>query len=188
LEAPEKLTLRFSLVMISALLWVGIGLANQQLLDWAHHSVGIDLVYLPAGVRLLIVLVFGVWGAAGITLANPMMALFEFGPEPIIELLLNSMIAGFVPWLGVMGCCKIIGVDPRLSKLRPIHIPMLALGVSVATPLAFNLQFVMSGLKQPQDFTANLSAMILGDFVGCLLVLIMARLAIALYRKAIVKS
>ena len=58
---------------------------------------GIDLIYLPAGVRLLIVLAFGVWGAIGIALSNPLLFITAFGQQSMSELVVNSLIAGFVP-------------------------------------------------------------------------------------------
>lgn len=177
-----------ALVLLSAFLWIGFGLISQPLFDWAHHSAGIDLVYFPAGVRLLIVLTFKVWGALGVSLSNPAMALFEFGQQEWPELLVNSFIAGFVPFLTVVACCKLAGVGSNLAALKPLHIPVFALAVSVVTPLLFNLQFLIFGLKPDQDFAANLSAMILGDFLGCLLALVIARIVIAAYRQAMAIS
>lgn len=175
---------RLAFVVVSAFLWVGFGLIGQLIFDWAHHSAGIDLVYLPAGVRLVIVLTFKVWGALGIAVANPVMALYEFGQQDLTELLVNAFIAGFVPFLTVVACCRIAGVDPNLAALKPRHIPVFALAVSVVTPLMFNLQFLIFSVKPNQDFAANLSAMILGDFLGCLIALGIARIGISLYRQA----
>lgn len=183
-QTLEKMLLGIALVLASGLLWVGFGLATQNLLAWTNYARGIDLIYLPAGVRLLIVLVFGIWGATGIAVANPFMALFVFGAQSQPETLTNSFIAGFVPYITVIACCKVLGVDRDLASLKPIHLAVLALAVSIATPLVFNLQFIFDGLKAKQDFAANLSAMMLGDFLGCLLMLMLARVAIALFRHA----
>lgn len=183
-QTLEKVMLAMALVLASALLWVGFGLASRGLLAWAQYSRGIDMIYLPAGARLLIVLVFGIWGATGIAVSNPFMALFVFGAQSQPETVTNSFIAGFVPYITVVAGCKLLGVDRDLGALRPIHLAVLALTVSIATPLAFNLQFIVDGLKPMGDLAANLSAMMLGDFLGCLLMLVLARLAIAIYRQA----
>jgi len=183
-EMLERVMLGIALVIASALLWVVFSIATQNLLGWAQYSRGIDLLYLPAGARLLIVLVFGIWGATGIAISNPLMAMFVFGPNAQPETFTNSFIAGFVPYLTVVAGCKLLGVDRDLAALRPIHLAVLALAVSIATPLAFNMQFMFDGLKPQEDLAANLSAMMLGDFLGCLLMLVLARLAIAIYRQA----
>lgn len=183
-QTLEKVLLAIVLVLASALLWVGFGLASQSLLAWAQYSRGIDLIYLPAGVRLLIVLVFGIWGATGIAVSNPFMALFVFGAQSQPETFTNSFIAGFVPYLTMVACCKLLGVDRDLGALRPIHLAVFALAVSIVTPLAFNLQFIFEGLKARHELGANLSAMMLGDFLGCLVMLLLARVAIAIYRRA----
>lgn len=183
-QTLEKVMLAIALVLASALLWVGFGLASRSLLAWAQYSRGIDMIYLPAGARLLIVLVFGIWGATGIAVSNPFMAIVVFGAQSQPETFTNSFIAGFVPYITVVAGCKLLGVDRDLGALRPIHLAVLALAVSIATPLAFNLQFIVDGLKPMGDLAANLSAMMLGDFLGCLLMLVLARLAIAIYRQA----
>lgn len=47
------------LVGVSALLWAGCWFLNKALLADTLVTTGINLVYLPAGIRLLLVLFFG---------------------------------------------------------------------------------------------------------------------------------
>ena len=137
-----------------------------------------------AGVRLVIVLLFGVWGAIGIALGNPLLFLSEFGHRSLPELLIDSAIAGFVPLLAARACQRLLGIGASLENLRPVHLPVLALAVSVATPLAFNLMFLAYGLEPFVALPRNLSAMVLGDFLGCMLALIFAKCGLLLYRRA----
>ena len=69
-----------------------------------------------------------------------------------------------------------------MLELKPIHLPVLALAVSLTTPLAFNIQFLLAGREPPELFFSNFSAMAFGDFVGCLLVIGFVRLLIVAYR------
>lgn len=173
-----------ALVLTSGAIWCGVWLANMYLLSATKIAPGIDLVFLPAGFRLLIVIVFGVWGALGIFLADPIMFLIEFGNTGIRDMLINALIAGFAPYFTVKVFGRIAGIEGSLLQLRPIHLPMLALAVSVVTPFLFNLHFLLAGRTPASAFLPNFTAMAMGDFLGCLLVSVLARLGLAVGRTA----
>lgn len=181
-EREVRAALGALLTLASAALWIVSGFANTYLLSFGSFAAGIDLVYLPAGVRLLIVLLFGIWGALGIALANPVLYLTHFESGSTLEIIVNSLICGFAPFLTVKVFCRTASIQASLMELRPIHLPLLALAVSIVTPLLLNLYFVVTGLKQWGDLTVNMTAMIAGDFLGCLLVIALVRLGIAAFR------
>ena len=171
-----------SLIIASGLLWYCIGRAQFDWLTSAKFAPGIDLVYLPAGIRLGIVLIARVWGASGITIANTLLFADEFGSGSMGEVITNSVIAGFGPLLAVWVCCHILRIDINLGQLKPWHLPVLALIVSVITPILFNIHFLVYGIKPFDQFSANVCAMMLGDFLGCLVILVIMRGLIAVYR------
>lgn len=176
--------LNAALVMTSAVIWCVVWLANKYLMAGTHVAPGIDLVFLPAGFRLLLVIVFGIWGALGIAIADPLMFLVEFQQGSVIEVVINALISGFAPYITVRVFCRAAGIQGSLAQLRPIHLPLLALAVSVVTPLLFNLHYLLSGRSQPDLFLHNFTAMMTGDFLGCLLVSVVARLGLAAKRAA----
>ena len=169
-------------IFVSGIVWLGVSPLNSNLMSSTTVTTGIELVYLPAGFRLLIILLFGLWGALGIFITNPIFFLSIFGSASVTEIVINAGIAAFVPYLVVRTCSKSFGISSSLLGLRPIHLPVLALAVSLATPLAFNLHFLLAGREPPELILTNFSAMAFGDFVGCLLVIGFARLLIAAYR------
>lgn len=173
-----------TLVVVSGLIWCAVWLANKYLMAATHVAPGIDLVFLPAGFRLLIVIVFGIWGALGIAIADPLMFFIEFQDGSLSDVLINALISGFAPYFTVLAFCRIFGIQGTLVQLKPIHLPLLALAVSVVTPLLFNLHFMMSGRTPPSAFLHNFTAMMTGDFLGCLLVSVLARLGLAAGRAA----
>lgn len=171
-------------VITSACIWVCVGYLNATLMAATSFTTGIELIYLPAGFRLLIILIFGFWGALGVFLSNPILFTYVFGAAPLTEIIVNSAVSAFVPLLAVKLCARFFGIDPSLSRLRAIHLPILALAVSVATPLMFNLHFTAFDREPIDRMIENLGAMSLGDFLGCFLVVAFARLLIYLYRAA----
>lgn len=180
--------LHASLVVTSALLWCATWLTNKYLMAGTNIAPGIDLVFFPAGVRLLLVIVFGVWGALGVFLADPLLFMLEFKHGSFSELLITAAISGFAPYLTVRAFCRLAGIGGSLTQLKPVHLPFLALAVSVVTPLLFNIHFVIQGREQPSEFLHNFTAMMTGDFLGCLFVSVLARVALAvgraLYRRS----
>lgn len=181
----DSLLLDAALVVTSGVIWSLVWFANKYVMAATNVAPGIDLVFLPAGFRLLLVIVFGVWGALGIFLANPFLFLVEFQHGGIGEVLITGLISGFAPYLTVKVFCRLAGIDESLARLRPIHVPLLALAVSLVTPLLFNLYFIMAGRTQPAEFLHNFTAMMTGDFLGCLLVSVLARAGLALGRAVI---
>lgn len=175
-------SLSILLVLTSAALWIASGAANTYLMSFSGFAQGIDLIYLPAGFRLLIVLLFGVWGALGIFLANPFLYQAEFGSGSAIQVIVNSLICGFAPFFTVKAFCRAADIEASLLQLKPIHLPLLALAVSVVTPVLLNVNFVVAGLKPMNAFMVNVAAMAAGDFLGCLLLIVLVRLVIAAAR------
>jgi hypothetical protein len=88
-------------IFVSGIVWLGVSLLNSILMSSTAVTPGIALVYLPAGFRLLIILLFGFWGALGIFLTNPILFVEYFGTASITEMVINSGIAAFVPYLVV---------------------------------------------------------------------------------------
>lgn len=177
-----------TLVLTSGVIWSAVWLANMYLMASTKVTPGIDLIFLPAGFRLLIVIVFGFWGALGIFLADPLMFMLEFGHGSAREVLVNALISGFAPYLTVRAFSHAAGIGGTLSQLRPIHLPVLALAVSLVTPLLFNLHYIAGGREPAAAFLHNFTAMAAGDFAGCLIVSVLARIGLALWRGAFPRS
>lgn len=167
------------LVLVSGLLWIILWLFNQQVMAFTHVTGGINLIYLPAGFRLLIVLVFGFWGALGIFIADPILYHIEFGSAGLGDMIMTAAISGFVPWVVVRLFFRLSRLKYSLLELRPLHLPMLALAVSAFTPLAFNILFALTGRHDAGEFLRNYTAMATGDFLGCLIVIAFVKLAVS---------
>lgn len=184
LGRDQSALLNAALVVTSGLIWCAVWVANMYLAAPAHVAPGISLVFLPAGFRLLLVIVFGVWGALGIAIADPLLFFAEFGHGSLREVLVNALISGFAPYFTVQAFFRLAGIQRSLIQLKPVHLPLLALAVSVVTPLLFNLHFLAEGREQPAEFLHNFTAMMTGDFLGCLLVSVLARIGLAAGRAA----
>lgn len=174
--------LDLTLVAVSGVLWAGCWYFNKVFLADTLVTTGINYLFLPAGVRLLLVMLFGLRGALGIFLIDPFLFLQEYGPGSPAEVIGTSFIAAFAPYLAVLGFYRAANISPGLSGLKPLHLPMLALLVSLVTPLLFNLHFLLYHRHAEDDFARNFAAMATGDFLGCFAVLAAARVMLAMGR------
>ncbi|WP_421693785.1 hypothetical protein [Aestuariivirga sp.] len=171
-----------TLVAVSGVSWVAFWFLNAWLFAATHFAPGISLIYVPAGIRLIILLLFGVWGAIGIALTDPILFWTEFDQQPVLEVAVNAVISGFVPLAGIRILQRASGMDTDLKRLKPLHLPALALTVSILAPLALTAQFFVCGLRPASDLLSGFFAMTLGDFLGCLLALLLAKIAIFYFR------
>jgi hypothetical protein len=171
-------------IILTALIMIGSIFFSEWLFSWGNHSPGIDMVYLPAGVRLLLVLRFRVWAAIGIALATPIPALFEFGTQPGLQVVVHALINGFALWLTVEICARLFRIQPGKIIYPLKDLLILTLVVSIALPIAFNLEYLLFAVRTTDRFLTDVAVMSLGDLMGCALVILPVVLATQIYLRA----
>ncbi|WP_374333106.1 hypothetical protein [Aestuariivirga sp.] len=172
-----------AVILTSGVVWLSSWQVAQSVLEFTEWRTSITLVYIPAGIRLVILLVSGLWGALGIALAFPLALLQVFSDVAWPEILAYSAIAGFVPYATVLAICRVAGISRDLGTLRSIHLPLLAAAVSVTGAFAYAGALVAFGRFNAESFLPDATAMAAGDFLGCFGVVALARLLIAWRRK-----
>ena len=165
--------------LASGVIWLASWQVAQPLFHFTQVKAGITLLYIPAGIRLVILLISGLWGAFGIILAFPFAVLQQFPNASWKEVIVYSCIAGVVPYGTVTWTCRTAKVSRDLSSLRAIHLPLLAATVSVAGALAYSVALVLFGRFEARSFLEDFTAMAAGDFLGCFAVVLLVRLVLA---------
>jgi hypothetical protein len=173
---------------VAAALWVISYAVNSWTMAIGNHVPGIALVFIPAGIRLLVLLVGGFWAAAGTAIGAFICAGFELGGIGLPLSLAVSLVAGFGPYLALLVTCRFYGIKPSLDNLRPVHLPVIALSSAVFSALLHNVLFAMAGLTEWRDFVAHTAAMTTGDFAGSLLIVVLALGVLWSWRKVARKS
>jgi len=169
-----------AIVVASGVVWLAGWEVAQSILDFTVLKSGVTLVYIPAGIRLLVLLVSGIWGAFGIALAFPLALIQVFPDVTWLEVIVYSAIAGLVPYATVQVTCRATGISRDLGTLRAIHLPLLAAAVSITGAMAYAMALVAFDRFDIANFLPDVTAMAAGDFLGCFAVVALARLAIAL--------
>lgn len=149
---------------------------NNALFAFTEFKDGINLIYLPAGLHLLHVLVFGRNGAIGIGLAS---AILDYGMHDENALLfgaMNGLITGSAAYFTREVCIHRFGMSPNLSGLTAASLLKVSLVFAILSPVAHQLW--RSFYDPEANFIVDTPMMILGDLAGILLLLFAARLLI----------
>lgn len=162
--------------LASGLVWLASWQVAQAALGFTQTHDGITLVYVPAGIQLMILLIAGLWGALGIALAFPLAVMQVFPNATLAETFVYSAISGLVPWAAVYATSKAAGITREFGRLRAIHLPLLAFAVSVAGALAGTAALTWFGRIAPDKFLKYSVGTTVGDFLGCFAVILLVRL------------
>jgi len=165
--------------------YVGITLVSFLVLNWLNElafirfeqSPGINWVFLPAGIRLLSTLLFGLAGFEGLLLAGIYLNFhhFDFGSD--YRSWSGAFAGALGPYLASLFARHWFDLRPRLKGLTPRRLLFTGALCGVMSPVFHHaLMWVLSGTV---DWT-GLAAMIVGDTVGILVVLTAAKGVIAL--------
>lgn len=179
----EKWKIPAVIVALSAVAWVGVFLINERFLPIVSHAPGIDLVFIPSGVRLLAIMIGGIWAALGISLGSLLLTGPEFQTLHTGTILAIAACSGFCPYLALRASLQATGVDAGLRNLSPGRLPVISLGVAVGSSLLHNLLFGLLGLEQWSGFAHHTLAMAAGDFLGMLVAVVAAFLILLSYRR-----
>lgn len=174
-------------LMLASLSGLGFWLAYQinELFDaWTLYSQGVNLLFLPAGVKHVAILIAGTWGALGCGLSLFVLALEFWHGTPTPQIASYSLISTGATWLGIVLSLRVLGVDAQLNGLKFIHLPLMDLITTALHGLTTNAYFALVGMKT-DDYLGHAMAMMVGDFTGSLIVLMLFWLALLWIQKKI---
>lgn len=156
----------------SGVAWVASFLAHNHFLAFLNHAPGIDLLFIPSGIRMLALLIGGGWAAVGISLGSLFLTGAEFQTMHPGTILAVALCSGFCPYLALRLSLSLVGVGRDLGNLSPARLPLISLGVAAGSALLHNLLFAVLGLAAWHAFWGNTLAMMAGDFLGILLAVV----------------
>jgi len=129
---------------------------------------GIDVLFIPSGVRILVIMVGGIWAAAGVCLGSLFLAGPEFNTGHLWVVLAIAAGSGLYPYAALRISLLMTAVDKDLGNLSAARLPLISLGVAAGSSVLHNVAFSLLGISPWADFGENLLAMATGDFVGIL--------------------
>lgn len=166
--------------LVSTALWCALVPLYGVLFDWTEFFPGINWIYLPHGLRMILVLLFGVPGALGITLGSDILGRTLMRPETEVSMALDLSLAGIpgiAAWLAVWlivkewpGRSLIPRISGNWAKIEGSRLILLALVSAVLNSGGHSLVWYLFDEPGP-EIASRYLVMFIGDFLGALVLL-----------------
>jgi hypothetical protein len=164
-------------VGLTTLVFLGLNWINELLFLQFEQSSGINWVFIPAGIRLLATLLFGLAGFEGLLLAGLYLNFHHFDFHSDFRAWSGAVAGALGPYLASLFARHWFDLRPRLKGLTPQRLLFTGVLCGVMSPFFHHaFMWVLTGTV---DWAA-LAVMIVGDTLGVLIVLYVAKGAIAL--------
>lgn len=171
----------FFLIAISAVsYYLGFEL-NDYLFSRLEFSHGVNWIFLPSGLRLLLVLTMVEYGAIGISIASFLIGWIFYFHDNYFETLVTALISGFSPLIARSVALQFLKIDPDLHHLTSRDLLKLSILFALTSATLHQIWFVMN--QHTENFIDSTFVMSLGDWLGTALVLTIASYVVAFYKK-----
>jgi hypothetical protein len=133
---------------------------------WLEYAPGVALFFLPAGVKLVSLLVARSWGLLGIAAAGMWTAADVWQSADWSTLLGNVAVWVGIPYLVIRLMLRWMDIQADLSNLSYLRVMAICLAATVTSSVAGNAYAVWSQTQPLAELWARAVAMALGDFLG----------------------
>jgi hypothetical protein len=176
-----------ALTLFSAVLFVSFFELNGWVFSFFHYSEGISWVFLPAGFRIILVLVLGLPGAVGLMLGSWFIDRELFNGQTDVLAFLNGVVGGFTPWLVMKYLNQRQWLSHQLHTLTAQQLLNLTLIFSAASALTHQLVWLL--LERPRvNIWVDIWPMFFGNVLGALLMLYSFKFVLDRAREKIQKN
>ena len=145
--------------------------ANDVLFSNLEHHRGAHWIFLPAGLRLLGILLLGSSGAIGIFLGSLLVAI-SMGQATPLGIVVEPLISAGAPLLTYYLALR-YGLSVNLKNLNAKSLLLLATLFAAASALMHSIWFATQGVAE--SFSASFLAMFVGNLLGTIIVLYVIR-------------
>lgn len=167
---------------ISALAYALLFYANDWLTKSLVFSFGVNWIFLPAGLRLFLTLIFGLPAALGIALSSFLISYYGYFPEDLFVCIGTGLISGFAPYFARVLLLKNIQLAPDLSDLSMPKLIICILVFAILSAGAHQLWFSASGFEDSGSLNYFM-VMFIGDVLGSVLLIAIIKYSLDSLRK-----
>jgi len=170
IQLPEVRWTHLAAAAISGVLFSLSFRLNQYFDEQFVYSAGISLLFLPAGVKLLAVLVGRLPAILGLLVVGTYLGIDIWPDKPIAAIAYFAFVSLMTYPIAAFGLMRLLHIEQDLRNLRYHHIVLLSLAASVLNGIVHNLLYVTQGVTATEDLWQKSAAMAFGDFMGCFVV------------------
>jgi hypothetical protein len=169
-------------ILISTLLYSALFFFNDWLTETVKYDLGVSWIYLPAGLRLFLILIFGLSGAIGIATASFAISYFGVFPPDLVTCIGIGLISGFAPLLAKWIVITNVNISNDLSNLS---IQKIILCVVVYALVSSGLHQYWFELRDLESGSLNhFLVMFVGDIAGSILLIALIKYSIDLVKRS----
>ncbi|MFN5352556.1 MAG: hypothetical protein ACK5BB_01005 [Burkholderiaceae bacterium] len=158
------------ILAVAILYFVGF-YANDVLFANLEHHRSAHWIFLPAGLRLLSILLLGSIGAIGIFLGSLLVAI-SMGQITPLGIIVESLISAGAPLLTYYVALR-YGLSVNLKNLNAKSLFVLATLFAAASALMHSIWYATQGIAE--SFATSFLAMFVGNLLGTIIVLYIIR-------------
>jgi hypothetical protein len=167
---------------ISAVLYSALFFLNDWITEMLKYDLGVSWIYLPAGLRLFLILIFGLAGAIGIAVASFAISYFGVFPPDLITCIGIGLISGFAPLLAKWVVIANVNISNDLSNLSLQKIVFCVLVYAFMSAGLHQLWFELRGLESGS--LDHFLVMFVGDIAGSILLIALIKYSIDLLKRS----
>jgi hypothetical protein len=167
--------------IVSVLAYSSLFYINDWLTTHLSYGLGVNWIYLPAGLRLFLTLIFGLSGAVGIAIASFVICFFGPFPLELTTYIGIGLISGFAPYIARLFVMSNISISSDLSNLS---LQKLAICILIYATLSSGLHqwwFAVRGLDEAGTLNHFL-VMLIGDVLGAVILIGLVKYVLDLMR------
>jgi hypothetical protein len=167
--------------LVSAVAYTSLFYLNNWLTSHLEYGLGVNWIYLPAGLRLFLTLIFGLPGALGISVASFLISYFGNFPAELTTCIGIGLISGFAPYLAKIFALSNLKIPSDLSNLS---LPKLAICTLIYSALSAGLHqwwFAIRGLDEAGSLN-HFMVMFIGDVLGTIVLVGLIKVALDLLK------
>jgi hypothetical protein len=169
-------------VLMCALLYSALFFLNDWVTETVKYDLGVSWIYLPAGLRLFLILIFGLAGAIGIAVASFAISYFGVFPPDLVTCIGIGLISGFAPLLAKWLVVSNISINNDLSNLS---IQKIILCIIVYALMSSGLHQYWFELRDLESGSLNhFLVMFFGDVAGSILLIAVIKFSIDLVKRS----
>ena len=170
MQLPEVRWSHIATAVASGILFSLSFRLNQFFDEQFVYSAGISLLFLPAGVKLLAVLVGRLPAILGLLMVGIYLGFGIWPDKPLSSVVYFAVVSLMTYPIAAFGLMRLLHIRHDLSNLRYHHIVLLSLAASVLNGVAHNWLYLTQGVTASEELWLKSAAMAFGDFMGCFVV------------------
>jgi len=167
-------------IILSAALYMAFFYFNQFITQPLEFATGVNWIFLPAGVRIFITLIFDYSGALGLAMASLLINYIGFYELDFTSILGIALICGATPLLARYFVIHNLKVQADLSNISLKQLIVIIIAYSLLSSGLHQLWFVARGLDSGS--WNHFIAMFCGDVAGSILFIALIKYGIDLVK------